>query len=268
MTRMSSKDAQYWLDTAHALADVSGAVIAPYFRRRLRIENKAEGRAFDPVTAADKAAERAIRKIIRERHPDHGIIGEEFADLAGSSPFHWVIDPIDGTRAFMMGMPIWGTLIGLVCDEQPVVGLMDQPYTGERFWGTSKGAFARSVDGKVKRLKTRSCANLSDAILTSTAPDMFETGKEAQAFNQLSATVRMTRYGGDCYAYCMLAAGHIDLVVEAGLKVFDIVPLIPVIEAAGGIVTGWDGSPATNGGRVIAAGDAALHAKALKLLST
>jgi histidinol phosphatase-like enzyme (inositol monophosphatase family) len=267
MTRITSKDLAQWLQAAHTLADASGDAITPLFRRRLKIENKAADRAFDPVTAADKAAERAIREIIREKYPDHGIVGEEFANLAGSSPFSWVIDPIDGTRAFMMGMPTWGTLIGLLNSEQPVVGLMDQPYTRERFWGTAMGAYARAVDGSVKRIRTRTCASVSEAILTSTAPDMFKPGKEAQVFGQLSATVRMTRYGGDCYAYCMLAAGHVDLVVEASLKVFDIVPLIPIIEAAGGVVTGWDGSPATNGGRVIAAGDPALHAKVLKLLA-
>lgn len=267
MTRMTSNDLTHWLDTAHALANASGVAIAPYFRRRLRIVNKAEGGAFDPVTAADKAAERAIRKIIRRDFPDHGIVGEEFADRAGQSPFKWVIDPIDGTRAFMMGMPLWGTLIGLMHIDQPVVGMMDQPYTRERFWGTAKGAYARAVDGTVRRIKTRDCATIGDAILTSTSPDLFKAGKERDAFGRLSGQVRMTRYGGDCYAYCMLAAGHVDLVVEAGLKVFDIVPLIPVIEAAGGVVTGWDGAPATSGGRVIAAGDQALHAKALKILA-
>jgi histidinol phosphatase-like enzyme (inositol monophosphatase family) len=263
----TSRDLAHWLETAHALADASGAAIRPFFRRRLKIENKATGGAFDPVTAADKAGERAIRTIIRRTFPDHGIVGEEYADRAGLIPLSWVLDPIDGTRAFMMGMPLWGTLIGLLHGEQPVVGLMDQPYTGERFWGTLKGAYARSADGTVKRIKTRACTTLSDAILTATAPDMFTQGNDAKAFGALSAKVRMTRFGGDCYAYCMLAAGHVDLVVEAKLKVFDIVPLIPVIEAAGGIVTAWDGSPATRGGRIIAAGDPALHAKAIKILA-
>jgi histidinol phosphatase-like enzyme (inositol monophosphatase family) len=267
MARSNLNDVTHWLATAHALADASGAVITPFFRKRLRIDNKAEAGAFDPVTAADKASERAIRKIIRHEFPEHGIVGEEYADLAGSSPFRWVIDPIDGTRAFMMGMPLWGTLIGLLHRDTPIVGMMDQPYTRERFWGTNKGAYARSVTGEIRRMKTRSCPALGDAILTSTSPDLFKAGKEKQAFGQLAHEVRMTRYGGDCYAYCMLAAGHIDLVVEAGLKVFDIVPLIPVIEAAGGVVTAWDGSPATSGGRVIAAGDPVLHAKAVKRLA-
>jgi myo-inositol-1(or 4)-monophosphatase len=267
MTRFSTTDLTAWLGVAHDLADASGAVIAPYFRKRLSVENKAVSGAFDPVTAADKAAERLIRKILTQRFPDHGVIGEEFANTVGKTPLTWVIDPIDGTRAFMSGMPLWGTLIGLMHGDAPVIGLMNQPYTRERFWGTPKGAYARDIDGATRRIRTRSCGALADAVLMSTAPELFKPGIERRRFGQVAERVRMTRYGGDCYAYCMLAAGHVDLVVEAGLKIFDIVPLIPIIEAAGGVVTDWTGAPPIAGGRVVAAGDAALHAAALRILA-
>jgi histidinol phosphatase-like enzyme (inositol monophosphatase family) len=265
---MKIVDSAAWLDVAHQLADASGPVILPLFRRRMKIENKAGPGAFDPVTAADKAAEKAIRKIISARFPDHAVIGEEFADTHPTQPqpLTWIIDPIDGTRAFVSGLPLWGTLIGLMNGPVPVVGLMDQPYTRERFWGTKKGAFSRDAVGKVRRIRTRRCTGLSDAVLMSTAPELFQPGAERRRFESVSKSVRMTRYGGDCYAYCMLAAGHIDLVVEAGLKIFDIVPLIPIIEAAGGVVSDWNGGPATSGGRVIAAGDALVHAAALEFL--
>jgi myo-inositol-1(or 4)-monophosphatase len=267
MLRYSSPELAEWLQVAHQLADASGAVISPFFRKRLKVQNKAQPGSFDPVTEADTAAEQEIRRILAKQFPHHGIIGEEFADIGSDSPLTWVVDPIDGTRAFMSGMPLWGTLIGLMFADKPIVGLMDQPYTRERFWGTSKGAFSRNVAGDVRRIRTRPCASLGDAVLMSTAPEMFKPGHEHRRFTQISKAVRMTRYGGDCYAYCMLASGHIDLVVEAGLKIFDIAPLIPIIEAAGGVVTDWTGAPATQGGRVIAAGDRALHAAALRILS-
>jgi myo-inositol-1(or 4)-monophosphatase len=267
MTRHTSPHVAAWLESAHALADASGAAILPYFRKRLKIQNKAGAGAFDPVTAADKAAERAIRNMITAQFPDHGIIGEEFADRSGPTGLTWVLDPIDGTRAFMTGLPTWGTLIGLMAGDVPIVGLMDQPYTRERYWGTAKGAFMREANGSVSRLKTRVCPTLEQAILSATTPEIFKPGIERRRFGELTGAVRMTRYGGDCYAYCMLAGGHIDLVVEASLKVFDIVPLIPIIEAAGGVVTAWDGSTAVQGGRVVAAGDPSLHAKVLTLLA-
>jgi myo-inositol-1(or 4)-monophosphatase len=266
MMRISPLDLAAWLAVAHDLADASGAAITPYFRKRMSIENKADAGAFDPVTAADKAAERLIRKLLRQRFPEHGIIGEEFETVLSDSPLTWVIDPIDGTRAFMSGMPLWGTLIGLMNGDTPILGLMDQPYTKERFWGTAKGAFARDTHGEIRRVRTRACPTLADAILMSTAPELFKPGVERRRFGQVADRVRMTRYGGDCYAYCMLACGHIDLVVEAGLKIFDIVPLIPIIEAAGGVVTDWTGAPPIAGGRVVAAGDPTLHAAALKVL--
>jgi myo-inositol-1(or 4)-monophosphatase len=254
-----------FLDFAHELADISGKVILPRFRTPLAVDNKTEG-GFDPVTVADRAAERAMRRAIGQRHPDHGIAGEEFGPVAGAGRFRWVIDPIDGTRAFIMGAPMWGTLIGLLDAGKPVVGLMDQPFTGERFWADARTAHRRGPDGRVRKLKTRACPGLADATLTTTHPDLFAARTEAAAFARVKAAARMTRYGGDCYGYCLLAAGFVDVVVEAGLKAYDVVALVPIIERAGGRITTWDGKPATEGGRIVAAGDARVHAQALALL--
>ena len=233
----------------------------------MSVQNKDKAGGFDPVTAADRAAERILRKEIRARYPDHGIEGEEFGSAAGRGRYRWVLDPIDGTRAFIIGAPVWGTLIGLQIDHRPLLGLMSQPFTRERFWSDGKIARWRHGEGREKRLSTRACTRLDQAVLTSTHPDLFAEGFERAAFARLNGNVRMTRFGGDCYGYCLLAAGHVDLVVEAGLKPYDIVALIPIIEAAGGIVTTWDGRPATAGGRILAAGDARLHAQAMECLA-
>ncbi len=255
------------LDFAHELADLSGSIIRPYFRKPLAVTNKARKGAFDPVTAADRAAERAIKRAIAKRWPDHGLVGEELGATRAAARFQWVIDPIDGTRAFIMGSPLWGTLIGLADGEEILLGVMDQPFTGEQFWSGPKAAYLRTADGKARRLKTRACPRLADAILSTTHPDLFEGAGEADAFARLKSGARMTRYGGDCYAYCLLAAGLIDIVVEAGLQAYDVVALIPIIERAGGRITTWEGGPATAGGRVLAAGDARLHEKALAMLA-
>jgi histidinol-phosphatase len=254
------------LEFAHRLADLSGPAILPYFRKTIAIKNKAGASGFDPVTAADRAAERRIRKAIVEHHPDHGIVGEELGVRLGTGPYQWVIDPIDGTRAFITGSPLWGTLIGLLEEGRPRLGLMNQPFTGERFWSHGAAARARAPDGSIRRLKTRSCAGLREATLTTTHPDLFASGPENTAFQRLKAKARMTRYGGDCYGYCLLAAGFIDIIVECGLKPYDVVALIPIIEGAGGVITTWRGEPATAGGRIVAAGDARVHEEALALL--
>lgn len=252
---------------AHELADASGAAILPHFRRRLAVDNKAQSGGFDPVTKADRAAERAIGRMLKQRCPDHGVLGEEFGLRRGTSPLRWVIDPIDGTRAFIMGLPVWGTLIGLLDGDQPVLGLMDQPYTRERFWSAARASHGRDAAGRLSRLSVRRCAALSAAVVSTTHPDLFGAGYEAEAFLEIKARARMTRYGGDCYAYCLLACGHIDLIVETGLEPHDIVALIPIIERAGGVVTSWDGGPAAGGGRIVAAGDPRLHAAALRVLA-
>ncbi|HND97271.1 histidinol-phosphatase [Plasticicumulans sp.] len=253
---------------AHLLADASGEVIRRHFRAPLAVADKsgAEGTMYDPVTVADRDAEAAIRALLAERRPQDGRYGEEHGFEPGDSGLTWVIDPIDGTRAFITGMPLWGTLIALYDGERPVLGVMDQPWTGERFIGSRFGAELRDRDGR-RPLRTRACARLADAALYSTHPDLFERGHEKPAFDAIAARVRMTRFSGDCYAYCMLAAGCLDLVVEAGLKPYDVQALIPIVEAAGGLMTGWRGENAAHGGRILVAGDARVHAEALAILS-
>jgi histidinol-phosphatase len=265
-TVTSEATSKAYLEFAHGLADRSGAVIRPYFRKTLAVASKGGQAAFDPVTAADRAAERTIRKAILARYPDHGIIGEEYGNVAGTGRYHWVIDPIDGTRAFIMGSPLWGTLIGLIDGPRPTLGMMDQPFTMERFWSDGRRAHCRRPDGSQQRLRTRPCAQLADAILSSTHPDLFASDEEADRFGALTSRVLMTRYGGDCYGYCLLAAGCVDLIVEAGLKAYDVVALIPIVEAAGGLITTWGGAPATAGGRIVAAGDQRVHQEALAIL--
>jgi histidinol phosphatase-like enzyme (inositol monophosphatase family) len=254
------------LACAHDLANASGKVIRPQFRKAIAVDDKGGSAGFDPVTAADRAAERAIAKHLASAFPEHGMLGEEYGSRRPDARFRWVVDPIDGTRAFITGMPTWGTLIGLMDGDQAVLGMMDQPFTGERFWSTRAGAHARDADGKTRHLKTRACASIGTAVFSSTHPDLFATAKEQRVLDAIKSRVRLTRYGGDCYGYCMLAAGHIDLIVEPGLKPYDIVALIPIIERAGGCITTWDGSPATNGGNIVAAGDPALHEAVLRLI--
>lgn len=255
------------IDFAHRLADASGEVIRPYFRQALTVTDKETGRAgFDPVTIADQEAEAVIRKLIVETYPRHGILGEEHGAAQGEDPWTWVIDPIDGTRAFICGLPLWGTLIALNDGTRPVFGILDQPIMGERFFGSRDGAVLRTAQGE-RPLRTRECQRLADAVLTTTHPYAYFSEHEGAAFDALSHRVRMTRFGGDCYAYGLLALGFIDLVVEAALNPYDIQALIPIIEGAGGRVTNWRGRDAQSGGRAVAAGDPNLHAEALSLLS-
>jgi len=250
---------------AETLADAAGVAILPFFRAEteVAVENKAKG-GFDPVTAADRAAETAMRELIVKKFPKHGIIGEEFPEKKSRNGYSWVLDPIDGTRAFISGLPLWGVLIGLVQEGRPLIGVVDQPYIGERFIGYPGGAMFKR-GGEERPLAIRSCGQLRDSVLSTTDPHLF-VDKEAQAFDQVRAAVKLTRYGYDCYAYAMLAGGHIDLVIESGLKQHDVAALIPVIEGAGGVISNWRGGPAFMGGQVIAAGDQRVHAQALVAL--
>ncbi|QEE38405.1 histidinol-phosphatase [Methylobacterium sp. WL1] len=249
------------------LAEASGQAILPFFRAAFGLDDKARGGApFDPVTEADRAAETVLRRMIAQTFPGHGILGEEFGSERTDAECVWVLDPIDGTRAFIAGLPTWGTLIGLTRNGVPVRGLMHQPYLGERFTGDGRNACLRGPAGE-RTLRGRRCGELSQAILATTDPRLFAGGEEADRFRDLEGRVRMSRYGTDCYAYCMLAAGQIDLVVEAGLKPYDIVALIPIVEGAGGRVTAWDGGSAAGGGRVVAAADPRLHEAALRVLN-
>jgi histidinol phosphatase-like enzyme (inositol monophosphatase family) len=220
------------------------------------------------VTAADRDAEIAIRAILSARFPDHGIIGEEWDPKASAGEFDWIVDPIDGTRAFISGVPVWGTLIGLMHRGRAVAGLMAQPFTGETWIALGgKGEWHHKND--VLDLKTSGVTELSSAKMTATSPDLFiRMGRDLSVeWARISGAVLQTRWGLDCYGYCLLASGHIDLVCEAGLKNVDIAPLIPIIEGAGGVVTTWDGGPAEEGGNCIAAATPELHEAALKTLS-
>ncbi|MEN3975250.1 histidinol-phosphatase [Emcibacter sp. SYSU 3D8] len=258
--RLSDAEARELLAFAHVLADAAGTVIRPLFRSAGAIDNKRVA-DFDPVTAADRDAEAAMRALIADRYPGHAVYGEEHGAEWGER-FTWVLDPIDGTRSFIGGFPTWGTLIGLAEYQRPVLGIMDQPITGERFTGGPSGAFLGD-----RRLKVRPCANLEDAVLYSTTPDMFEPEVDMPAFRRVEERVKLRRFGGDCYAYCMMAHGLVDLIVEAKMQPYDIHALIPIVEAAGGIVTNWEGEPAWQAGRILAAGDRRVHEAALRALN-
>ncbi|HWP25269.1 MAG TPA: histidinol-phosphatase [Xanthobacteraceae bacterium] len=246
------------------LATVAGEAILPFFRTSLSVEDKSRGGRFDPVTAADRAAEAAMRALIRKTFPDHGIIGEEFGDERTDAEYVWALDPIDGTKSFICGLPIWGTLIALTRRGEPVFGMMYQPFTREQFTGDGAAADYRGPAGK-RSLRVRRCAALGDAILATTSPLLMNEADRSR-FARVEEAVRLSRYGGDCYAYCMLAAGHVDLVIETELKPYDVLPLIPIITGAGGTITTWEGGPANAGGRIIAAGDARVHQAALAVL--
>ncbi|HMA70968.1 MAG TPA: histidinol-phosphatase [Xanthobacteraceae bacterium] len=247
------------------LATVSGDAIRPFFRTSLSVEDKSCGGTFDPVTAADRAAEHAMRTLIREKFPTHGIIGEEFGPERSDAEFVWVLDPIDGTKSFISGMPAWGTLIALTRSGRPVFGMVHQPFIGERFSGDGLAAAYRGPAGN-RALMVRPCPALAEAVLYTTNPRLMSAADRA-VFANVEARVRLSRYGGDCYSYCMLAAGHVDLVIETELKPHDVAALIPIISGAGGIVTTWDGKVPESGGRIVAAGDRRIHAAALELLN-
>jgi myo-inositol-1(or 4)-monophosphatase len=261
--RMTAVDFGAFVDE---LATVSGDAIKPFFRTSLSVEDKSRGGGFDPVTAADRAAELAMRTLIRQKFPTHGIIGEEFGPERADADFVWVLDPIDGTKSFISGMPAWGTLIALTRSGQPVFGMVHQPFIGERFTGDGAAATYRGPAG-YRALTTRKCAALAEAVLYTTSPRLMSVADRA-VFAKVEETVRLSRYGGDCYSYCMLAAGHVDLVIETELKPHDVAALIPIISGAGGIVTTWTGGPPEAGGHIVAAGDRRTHAAALALLKS
>lgn len=251
-------------DFFRRLAAAAAAQTLPRFRAQGIVSNKDDG-GFDPVTEADREAELAIRAVIRAEFADHGILGEEFGVEKAESDHRWVIDPIDGTRAFISGLPLWGTLVGLTEAGDAVAGMMSQPFTGELFWA-SGGASHYEGPGGPRRLASRPTRLLAEATMCTTTPALFR-GDMREAYDRLEATVRLARYGTDCYAYAMVAAGQIDLVVETELQPYDIVALIPIIEAAGGVVTRWDGGPAEEAGNIVAAATPELHAAALEMLT-
>lgn len=253
------------------LADASGQAILPHFRNDVQTNNKSDGTdpargKFDPVTLADKAAEAAIRKLIGARYPSHGIFGEEEGHQPGSDPKTWVIDPIDGTRAFVAGAPLWGTLIALNDGSYPVCGVMDQPYIGERYFGTGTTAWMERF-GVRRDLKTSGKTDIGDAIVMATHPDIFTTRPEQERFAALGEQAKMVRWGCDCYGYTLLAMGTVDIVAEPTLMPYDIQALIPIIEGAGGVVTTWAGGDAQQGGQILAAATKELHEAAMAILA-
>lgn len=254
---------------AHRLADAAAQETVPLFRAALEIDNKLGEDGFDPVTHADRNAEAAMRALIGQEFPEHGILGEEFDDKQPSGSgddFCWVIDPIDGTRAFISGMASWGTLIGLSQNGVPVLGIMDQPYVCERFCAMRGGPALHARAGKSTPITTRACPTLEQATAVTTGPEFLVSPGASAAWGEISASTRLIRYGGDCYNYALLAAGFVDIVIEEGLKPYDIQALIPIVEQAGGVVTDWQGGPAHEGGQVVACGDAGLHAELVSLL--
>lgn len=246
------------------LAAAAAAVTLPVFRGECLTENKAGPGDFDPVTQADRDAEAAIRRLIAERYPHHGVIGEEYGQDRPDAEHVWVLDPIDGTRAFIAGLPLWTTLIGLRLEGRPAIGAISQPYLDELFLGGPSGArmLARGEDTAIA---CRPCPSLNDALIATTDPDIF-TGAELGAWTQVRAAARLARLGCDAYAYAMLASGRIDLVAETSLKVWDWSALVPVIEAAGGAVVNWRGETPDDGGQILAVGDTALIDQALVTL--
>lgn len=250
-------------DIAGALADVARTETLAHFRTA-ELASESKGGRYDPVTAADRGAEAAMRALIRRHRPDDAILGEELGREAGTSGLTWILDPIDGTRGFISGTPTWGVLIAVSDSQGPFLGIIDQPYIGERFSGGPGRAW---VDGPMGRqpLRTRPFRTLSEATVFTTFPEV-GTEAEGRAFHAVASRARLTRYGMDCYAYALVAAGHVDLVIEAGLHPYDVAAPIAVIEAAGGVVTDWTGGPAHDGGRILAAANAGIHAEALTIL--
>ena len=246
---------------AEALADAAGAVIRPYFRQPIAVDDKSD---TSPVTIADREAEQAMRVLIEASFPADGIFGEEFGTIRQDAEWVWVLDPIDGTKSFISGIPLFGTLIALLHRGRPVLGIIDQPISRERWRGVAGQASTHNGDA----IRARQCADLAAATLFATAPDMFRDA-DADAFARLKARAKLTRHGGDCYAYGLVASGFIDLVVEASLKPYDYCAIVPVVEGAGGAMTDWQGQPLglASDGRVVAAGDRALHKAALALLA-
>jgi myo-inositol-1(or 4)-monophosphatase len=252
---------------AHRLADASGAVIRPFFRQPIAVEPKERpGHSFDPVTEADRGAERAIRALIEAERPHDAILGEEYGETPGTSGWRWVLDPVDGTRCFITGRHEWGSLIALEKDGTPVLGLLDQPVLGERFIGVN-GKAELHQKGAVTKLSVRACADIGQAVLCATDPSAYMTGPQIVGFERVKAKARLTRYHGDCYIFAVLAMGFIDLIVEGAFRRWDVAALIPIVEGAGGIITNWRGEPWRDGDALIASGDRRVHEQAIRLLA-
>ena len=250
-----------FLSLAIELAEAAGSVIRPYFRQPIAVDDKPD---LSPVTIADRTAEAAMRRLIAARFPDHGIIGEEYGPERADAEFVWVLDPIDGTKSFISGVPLFGTLIALARDGWPILGIIDQPISRERWIG----AAGRPATFNGAPVHCRPCASLAAATSFSTSPDMFR-GADAAAFAKFAGAAKLVRFGADCYAYGLLACGFIDLVIEGSLKPYDFSAMLPIVEGAGGVASDWQGAPLSLGsdGRVLVAGDRRTHQAALALLA-
>jgi len=258
------------------LAQVSSEVILPFFRSSIGAEDKSRGGVFDPVTEADRGAEAAMRRLIAQTFPAHGVIGEEYGQDRPDAEYVWVLDPIDGTKSFISGLPTWGTLIGLMHHGAPVYGMMSQPFTRERYFGDGKRSRLRTLapsrgeappgEWTTRVLRARACASLAQATVMTTSPALIKNEADLAAYRRVEREARLVRYGADCYAYCALAAGFVDLVIETDLKPHDVVALAPIVQGAGGMMTTWEGESAARGGRIVAAGDPRLHAAVREML--
>ena len=257
---MSEIEPDAFLAFALSLADAAGDVIRPYFRKPLAIRDKAD---LTPVTAADRVAEETMRALIEERFPEHGILGEEFGRVREDAEFVWVLDPIDGTKSFISGVPLFGTLIALTRGGRSILGVIDQPILRERW----VGAVGRPTTLNGAAIRCRACSVLAAATLFATTPDMFK-GEDAASFARVSDKVKLTRFGADCYAYGLVATGFVDLVLEASLEPYDFCAMVPIVEGAGGVATDWRGAnlDLASDGRILVAGDRRAHEAALALL--
>jgi myo-inositol-1(or 4)-monophosphatase len=252
---------------ALSVARDAGALILPHFRAPIDVFDKGGARGYDPVTEADRDAEAAIRGAILARHPEHGIEGEEHGRQRGTSRFAWVIDPIDGTRSFIVGHLHWATLVALNDGERPIVGVTHQPYVGESF--VAVNGRAEWLRGDARRaLHTRRCERIEDAVVATTDPRHFQSRRQRDAYAAATTDARLVRFGGDCYCYTQVAMGLVDVVIETGLKPYDVQALIPLIENAGGVVSNWEGGRCDRGGDVLACGDPALHAQLLDRMAS
>ena len=257
------QDIRNFVKIGNYIADESRKISLKYFKNKLKIQSK-DVRSFDPVTIADITIQKKINKIISTNYPEHSILGEE-ASILNKSDYEWCIDPIDGTKSFIQGFPIWGTLISLSKKKEIILGIADIPALDERYIGYSDLSY-KIIKGKRSKLKSGSTVKLADSILNTTSPYVFANKHDQRIFNEVVKDVKTVRLGGDCYSYCLLADGHVDIILESGIKPWDIRALEPIIKNAGGILKTWEGANIFNGGRIIAAANKKLFQKTKKKL--